>query len=124
MATKILIVDDSAMVRRQVTSALAGAGFAVVEAVDGEDAREKLAASPDTQLIVCDVTMPRMNGIEFLEAIRQEARFDAVPVVMLTTEGRPDMIRRAKALGAKGWIVKPFKSDLLVSAVQRLAKAA
>ena len=124
MATKILIVDDSAMVRRQVTSALVGAGFLVVEAVDGEDAREKLAATPDTGLIVCDVTMPRMNGIEFLEAIRQESRFDGVPVVMLTTEGRPDMIQRAKTLGAKGWLVKPFKPDLLISAVQRLAKVA
>ena len=124
MSTKILIVDDSAMVRRQVSNALAGAGFTVVEAIDGEDARQKLASTPDTGLIVCDVTMPRMNGIEFLEAIRQERRFDAVPVIMLTTEGRPDMIQRAKSFGAKGWLVKPFKPELLVSAVQRLAKAA
>lgn len=124
MTTKILIVDDSAMVRRQVSNALVGAGFSVVEAVDGEDAREKLSATPDAKLIVCDVTMPRMNGIEFLEAIRQESRFDAVPVVMLTTEGRPELIQKAKALGAKGWLVKPFKPDVLIAAVQRLAKVA
>ena len=124
MATKILIVDDSAMVRKQVSNALVGAGFIVVEAVDGKDAHEKLKTTPDTGLIVCDVTMPHMNGIEFLEAIRQESCFDTVPVVMLTTEGRPDMIQRANSLGAKGWLVKPFKPDLLVSAVQRLTRAA
>jgi two-component system chemotaxis response regulator CheY len=121
---KILVVDDSALVRRQVASALADAGFAVVEAIDGEDARCKLHEAPDTRLVVCDVTMPRMNGIELLERIRAEPRFAKLPVIMLTTEGRPELIHRAKALGAKGWLVKPFKSDILISAIQRLAKPA
>lgn len=122
MAAKVLVIDDSLMVRRQVGRALTGAGFVIVEATDGVDAIEKLSESPDTSLIVCDVNMPRMSGLEFLEHLN--ASGSKVPVVMLTTEGQPDMIQRAKSLGAKGWIVKPFKPDLLVVAAQRLTTAA
>jgi two-component system chemotaxis response regulator CheY len=122
MSATILVIDDSLMVRQQVGRALEGAGFSIVEAVDGADALEKLASSPGTVLIVCDVNMPRMNGIEFLE--RLVANGSALPVVMLTTEGQPELIQRAKALGAKGWIVKPFKSELLVAAAKRLMAAA
>jgi two-component system chemotaxis response regulator CheY len=118
MTTTILVIDDSMMVRQQVGRALTGAGFAVIEATDGADALQKLAATPDTRLIVCDVNMPRMGGIEFLE--QANANGSKVPVVMLTTEGQPELIQRAKALGAKGWIVKPFKPDLLIAAAKKL----
>jgi two-component system chemotaxis response regulator CheY len=122
MSATILVIDDSAMVRTQVGRALTGAGFTVVEAVDGVDALTKLAAAPTTRLIVCDVNMPRMNGVEFLERLLSEG--SALPVVMLTTEGQPELIQRAKALGAKGWIVKPFKPDLLIAAVKKLTASA
>src|SRR5579859_312615 len=105
MSAKVLVIDDSLMVRQQVGRTLSGAGFSVVDATDGVDALQKLANNPETRLIVCDVNMPRMNGIEFLERLNAEG--SGVPVVMLTTEGQPELIARAKALGAKGWIVKP-----------------
>jgi two-component system chemotaxis response regulator CheY len=117
--TTILVIDDSLMVRKQVGAALRGLGYSVVEAVDGLDALEKLESSPDTRLIVCDVNMPRMNGIEFLE--RLSARGSGVPVVMLTTEGQPELIQRAKSLGAKGWLVKPFKPEFLAATAKKLA---
>jgi len=119
MTTNILVVDDSLMVRKQVGAALRGLGYGIVEAVDGLDALEKLEGDPNTRLIVCDVNMPRMNGIEFLE--RLVARNSTVPVVMLTTEGQPELIQRAKALGAKGWIIKPFKPEFLVATAKKLA---
>jgi two-component system chemotaxis response regulator CheY len=122
MSTTILVVDDSMMVRQQVARVLSGAGFTIVEASDGADAILKLAEFPDTKLVVCDVNMPRMNGIEFLENLAASGK--ATPVVMLTTEGQPDLIHRAKELGAKGWIVKPFKADLLVAAAKKLTAAA
>ncbi|HEY4011825.1 MAG TPA: response regulator [Polyangiaceae bacterium] len=122
MSATILIVDDSAMVRTQVGRALIGAGFTVVEAIDGVDAVKKLAGTPATRLIVCDVNMPRMNGVEFLERLSSEG--STLPVVMLTTEGQPELIQRAKALGAKGWIVKPFKPELLIAAVKKLTATA
>jgi two-component system chemotaxis response regulator CheY len=118
MGTKILVVDDSTMLRRQIARTLVDAGFDVVEASNGVEAVDKLALHPDTRLVVCDLDMPRMNGIEFLE--RVNAGTSRVPVLMLTTEGKPQLVQRAKALGAKGWIVKPFKAELLVSAIRKV----
>jgi len=120
---KVLVVDDSALVRRQVAATLIAQGFAVVEAFDGQDAREKLVAFPDLELVVCDVTMPRMNGLEFLHAIRYEGKHMDLPVIMLTTEGRPEMIQQAKQLGAKGWLVKPLKPELLLATVAKISAA-
>lgn len=117
---KVLVVDDSALIRRQVGNVLKGAGYEVVEAIDGQDAREKLAAMPDASMMVCDVTMPRMNGLELLAALQQEGGFKG-PIVMLTTEGRPELIAQAKTLGAKGWLVKPLKPELLLATVAKLA---
>ncbi len=116
---KVMVIDDSQMVRTMVGRALAGSGYTVVEAIDGTDALHKLAANDDTRLVVCDVNMPRMSGIEFLEALNQ--RGSTVPVVMLTTEGQPELIQRAKTLGAKGWIVKPFKPEMLLAVARKLA---
>jgi two-component system, chemotaxis family, chemotaxis protein CheY len=124
MNPKILIVDDSSLVRRQVGTALGKAGFAIDEAVDGLDALEKLAQAPDTAVVVCDVNMPRMNGIELLEQVRSKPALAAVPFLMLTTEGQPEIIGKAKTLGAKAWLIKPFKPDLLLAAVQKLSKVA
>ncbi len=122
MANKILIADDSMLVRRQVTTALTAAGYAVVEAVDGEDALRK--TTPDMMLIVCDLNMPKMNGMEMLERLHADPVLSAVPFVMLTTEARPGMFERAKALGARAWLIKPFKADLLLAAIQKLAGTA
>ena len=116
---KVLVVDDSALVRRQVGNTLKTAGYEVVEAVDGMDAREKLTVTKDVAMIVCDVTMPRMNGLELLAALQQDKFGGAV--VMLTTEGRPDIVTQARSLGAKGWLVKPLKPDLLLATIAKLA---
>jgi two-component system, chemotaxis family, chemotaxis protein CheY len=119
MTTSVLVVDDSLLVRKQVSAALKAIGYMMLEAVDGIEALAQLDANPSTRLIVCDVNMPRMNGIELLE--RLAGRGNAVPIVMLTTEGQPELIQRAKALGAKGWIVKPFKPEFLVATAKKLA---
>ncbi len=119
MSKKILVVDDSATIRQQLKQALEPAGFEVLEAFDGQDGLSKIEGSSGLSLVVCDVNMPRMGGIEMLEALKGKGI--SVPIVMLTTEGQPALIRRAKAAGAKGWIVKPFRSDLLIRAVKKLA---
>lgn len=121
MSKKILVVDDSATVRQQVGMALTIAGFTVVEAVDGVDGVSKIAATPDLALVICDVNMPRMNGLELVETVKQGGGAPNLPIVMLTTEGDPTLVARAKQAGAKGWIVKPFKPELLVAAARKLA---
>ena len=119
MNCKVMIIDDSLLVRRQVGVALGAAGYTVIEAVDGLDAVDKLSA--DLSLIVCDVNMPRMGGLELLAHIHGEPTLAHVPVVMLTTEAPAGLFAHAKQLGAKAWLVKPFKPDLLVAAVRKLA---
>jgi len=121
MGHLIMIVDDSAMIRMQVKRALKGAGHEVLEAVDGVDALAKLEGR-NPALLVCDVNMPRMNGLELLEQLK--ARGFGAPIVMLTTEGQPDMIRKARLLGAKGWMIKPFKPEMLLASVKKLVAMA
>lgn len=116
---KVLVVDDSPTVRLQVSTVLKQAGFVVIEAFDGQDGLEKVLADPDIGAAILDVNMPRMNGLEMLEAVKAKGKTH-VNVLMLTSEGQKDLLERAKKAGAKGWIVKPFKADLLVGAVKKL----
>ena len=115
---KVLVIDDSDTIRQQVKHALAATGYQIIEAVDGIDGLEKLRTIADLDMALCDVNMPRMSGLEMIaEAQRAGSK---VPILMLTTEGQPALIRRARESGAKGWIVKPFKAELLVAAVTKL----
>jgi two-component system chemotaxis response regulator CheY len=120
---KVLVVDDSPSVRQQVGLALRQAGFDVVEANDGAEGASKIDADAGIHAVICDVNMPRMNGLEMLEKVKGDGKHAALPVLMLTSEGQPALIERAKKAGAKGWIVKPFKADLLVAAVKKLVAA-
>jgi two-component system chemotaxis response regulator CheY len=120
MSKRILIVDDSATVRQQLRQALGQAGFEVVEAVDGQDGVGKIGSTPSLAAVICDVNMPRKNGLELLEEIKAKPEHARLPIMMLTTEGQPALMKRAKAAGASGWIVKPFQATQLISAIQRL----
>ncbi|HEX3777048.1 MAG TPA: response regulator [Polyangiaceae bacterium] len=120
MTKRVLVVDDSATVRQQVRAALGGGGFDVVEASDGSEGAETIGRLTDLAAVICDVNMPRMNGIEMLETVKRDPKHTALPIVMLTTEGQHELVQRAKAAGAKGWIVKPFKPDLLLAAIRKI----
>jgi two-component system chemotaxis response regulator CheY len=119
MARKILIVDDSLLVRQMVTLTLEGAGFEVMQAEHGQEALAKLPGA-SLDLIVTDLNMPVMDGISFISSARQmkEARF--VPILMLTTESQPEMKQKGKAAGATGWIVKPFDPPKLLAVVAKV----
>ncbi|XXX78472.1 response regulator [Sorangium sp. So ce134] len=122
MAKKILLVEDSNTVRQQVGILLTGAGYSTVEADNGRDAVAAVVAHKgDLAMIIADVNMPVMNGIEMLESLRDKNLASGVPILMLTTEGQPELIEKARKAGAKGWIIKPFKPDLLLAAVKKLA---
>jgi two-component system chemotaxis response regulator CheY len=121
MSQRILIVDDSATVRAQLSTALLAAGFLVLEAADGVEALERIAAQP-VSLLILDVNMPRKSGIEVLESLHADPQNSSIPVLVLTTEGQPELIARARALGAKGWMVKPFRPEQLLAAARKLAR--
>ncbi len=120
MAKKILIVDDSATVRQQVAMVLQGAGFLVTEADDGQNGAQAIESDQEICLVICDVNMPRMNGLDMLARVKGEGARPGLPIVMLTTEFDPSLVGRAKSLGAKGWIVKPFQAEQLLAAVNKL----
>lgn len=120
MSKKVLVVDDSMTVRQQVGAVLTQAGFTVVEAGDGVEGAEAIAAQSDIAMVVCDVNMPRMNGLDMVAKVKGDPANANLPIIMLTTEGNPALIKQAKSAGAKGWILKPFKADQLLATVQKL----
>jgi len=123
MAKKIIVIDDSDTVRQQVSIVLVEAGYEVIEAEDGMAGATAIRENPTALLAICDVNMPRMNGLDMLDVLRAQNGGN-VPILMLTTEGRPDLIERARSRGAKGWMVKPFKPTMLLATVKKLAGAA
>jgi two-component system chemotaxis response regulator CheY len=123
MGKKVLVVDDSSSIRQRVSAALVGAGFEVVAAVDGLDGLAKLGAAKDLALVIADINMPRLNGLDMISRIRADEKTAAIPILVLTTEGDPELITEARKLGVKAWMVKPFKDELLVSAVEKLTAA-
>lgn len=116
----VIVIDDSQTIREQVGTTLRNAGFVIVEAVDGVDGTDVVLRTPEAALVICDVNMPNRNGLELLEALRKHEHLKTLPILMLTTEGQPHLIERARKSGAKGWLVKPFKADLLLAAVKKL----
>ena len=119
MGKRILVIDDSPTVRYQVSLVLRQAGFDPIEARDGIEGLATLAKTPGTAMIICDVNMPRMDGLEVVETLHKTG--NQVPIVMLTTEGQPSLVERAQNAGSKGWIVKPFRTEVLLAAVKRIA---
>ncbi|MGV8891581.1 MAG: response regulator [Burkholderiaceae bacterium] len=119
MAKTIMIVDDSASMRQVVGIALKGAGYTVLEGRDGRDALTKLTGQK-VHLIISDVNMPNMDGISFVKAVKQLPAYKFTPIIMLTTESEESKKSEGQAAGAKAWVVKPFKPEQLLSAVQKL----
>ena len=118
---RIMTVDDSASLRQMVAFTLEGAGFEVVQAVDGRDALAKLQGR-DIHLFLADLNMPNMDGIELTRQLRAMPAYKFVPIVLLTTESHPERKQQAKAAGATGWIVKPFAPDKLLAVVNKVMR--
>ncbi|NKI97499.1 response regulator [Rhizobacter sp. SG703] len=117
----ILIVDDSASMRQMVSFTLKSAGYTVVEAVDGQDAYEK-TASTDFDLVLTDQNMPRLDGIGLTRKLRDNPKFKATPILILTTESGDNMKQAGRAAGASGWLVKPFDPAKLVEVIKKVLR--
>lgn len=128
---RALIIDDSAVMRKVIERALRQSGLGIteiVEASNGEEALEVLRADNASPakigLILSDINMPVMDGLQFLEARRDQKLAEGVPVVMITTEGSEPFVLRAIAAGAQGYICKPFTADQVKARVVPLLQAA
>lgn len=119
MSKTILSVDDSPSIRQAVKLTLTSKGYQVREAGGGRQALQILAAEP-VHLILADLNMPEMDGIELIRRVRALAAYRFTPILMLTTESQADKKSQGKVAGATGWIVKPFTPEGLVSVVQRI----
>lgn len=122
MRKVILTVDDAPTVRSIVTLALAGAGHEVIGADDGIAALGILKCR-HVDLVITDVNMPRMDGIEFTRQARMLPRFQRTPILLLTTESSPEIKARGRAAGATGWIVKPFQQQQLLAVIGKVLPA-
>ncbi|EGQ9933788.1 response regulator [Vibrio vulnificus] len=118
MKKNILIVDDSESLRQVVSIALTGAGFNVIEAKDGVQGVERLNGEK-IHLIISDVNMPNMNGIDFIKQVKQHSKYRFTPIVMLTTETQQYLMEECKKAGARAWLVKPFRPEQMISVVSR-----
>ena len=114
-----MTVDDSASMRDMIRFTLRNAGYDVLEASDGRDALQKLAGS-STSLLITDLNMPNMDGLELIRQVRQLPAFKYLPIVMLTTESQDAKKAEGRAAGVRAWITKPFQPSQLVDAVSRL----
>jgi len=114
---KIQVIDDSETLRTQLRQTLEKDGHEVVEAMDGMHALEVLQSTKDVKLIICDLNMPRMDGMTLCEKLHQDPDLSKIPIFILTTEVSPDLKARAKDLGVRAWIIKPFAPDKVLTAV-------
>ena len=122
MSKTILTIDDSASIRQMVAMTLKSAGHQVLEAGNGAEGYDQ-ATGNTVHAVITDLNMPVMNGIEFIKKYRQHPASKGVPIILLTTESDEGLKAEAKAAGATGWIVKPFKQDQLLAVIKKVTGA-
>ena len=121
MGKTILAIDDSTSIRQMVAFTLKSAGYSVIEAADGQEGLDKANANAGTiNLVLTDQNMPVMDGLTLIKTLRGLPQFSSVPILMLTTESSDAMKMSGKAVGATGWLVKPFDPHKLLEVVKKV----
>ncbi|MBC2834138.1 response regulator [Paragemmobacter straminiformis] len=119
MTKTILTVDDSPSIRKMIAMTLQEAGYAVLEAVDGQDGLAK-ATSAHVDAIITDQNMPNLDGLGMIRALRQHPMGRGVPIVVLSTDGDEGLKAQAREAGALGWMLKPFTQDKLLAVMKKV----
>ncbi len=120
---KILIVDDSEMIRNYYYYILKNAGFNIISAIDGADGLEKLFKNPSIDLVLADINMPNMDGYTMIEKIREEPEFEELPIIIISTEDEAVDKQRGYNAGADVYIVKPIEPNILIENIKLLIGA-
>jgi two-component system chemotaxis response regulator CheY len=119
MSKTIMIVDDAVSIRGLASMTLENSGYRVIEATNGKDALEKISGQ-HVDLIIADLYMPQMDGIELIQLLKADSRYKFIPIVVLTKESGTDMKRQGQTAGAKAWVIKPFKPNTILNVVQKI----
>jgi two-component system chemotaxis response regulator CheY len=117
----VLIVDDAATIRRHARAMLEDHGFKVVEAGNGREGLEALGKH-QVDVIIVDVNMPVMSGLEMVAEVRKIAQYRRIPIFVLSTESDGETVLQGKKAGATAWMVKPFRGEVLIPAIRRVLK--
>ncbi len=120
MLKKVLVIDDSALIHQMYKMVLMRYRCAIVDALNGQDGLDKLAKNQDVNLILLDINMPVMNGIEFIKKVKADESYSSIPIVMVSTEGKEEDTLRGLALGAKGYVKKPFQPSDLHALIEKI----
>ena len=118
MAQKILIVDDSSVIRLQYRLVLEQAGYEVVEAWDAPQAAAHLKRQ-EIAFLLCDLNIPGKNGLTLIEAMRKVPKLASIPAVIFTAEYSAELVERAKQAGVTSWLLKPCKADTLLELITK-----
>jgi two-component system, chemotaxis family, chemotaxis protein CheY len=117
---KFLVVDDSPTMRRIVNNTLKGLGYSdIVEAEDGKEALAKLFAGP-VDFIITDWNMPNMNGLEFVQAVREDDKLSSIPILMVTTRGNKQDILDAMQAKVNSYVIKPFTPPVIKEKIEMI----
>ncbi|QID16802.1 response regulator [Nitrogeniibacter mangrovi] len=118
----IMLVDDSATILLSISGILSKEGYRVEKAASGAEALARFSAGGQVDLLITDLNMPGMNGIELIREVRKLPAYRFMPILFLTTESQQDKRAEAKAAGASGWLVKPATADGLLRTVRMVVK--
>lgn len=119
MSKTVMIVDDAVSIRGLASMTLENSGYQVIEAHDGKDALDKISGQ-GVNMVITDLNMPNMNGLELIRRLKNDSRYKFIPVVVLTKESEPELKRQAQMSGAKAWIPKPFKPNTILNVVRKV----
>jgi two-component system chemotaxis response regulator CheY len=120
MLKKVLVVDDSALIHQMYKMVLMRYKCDIIDALNGQDGLDKLAKNTDINLILLDINMPLMNGLEFIKKVKELGKYDHIPIIIVSTEGKEEDTMRGLSLGAKGYVKKPFQPSDLHTLIEKL----
>ena len=120
MLKKVLVVDDSALIHQMYKMVLMRYKCAIVDALDGQDGLDKLAKNTDINLVLLDINMPVMNGLDFIKKVKEMGTYSHIPIIIVSTEGKEEDTMKALSLGAKGYVKKPFQPSDLHGLIEKL----
>lgn len=123
MVKKVIVVDDSALIHQMYKMVLMRYKCKIINALNGQEGLDKLAQNPDADLVLLDINMPLMNGLEFIKKVKELGKYDNVPIVIVSTEGREEDTMRGLSLGAKGYVKKPFQPSDLHALIEKIYPA-